>query len=122
LSSNHRAGEYFLAVKVETFEEEIQKAIATYEKYVVCLGYTPEEFAQGVRRLVAQALKVFENREPGLRHGFALNEFVTVIISQSETDRPYCGIYFNLFSPYTAQLRRKAKEQSSSSEPTAPTE
>jgi len=109
-------------VRVETFEEEIQKAIATYEKYVVCLGYTPEEFAQGIRRLVAQALKVFENREPGLRHGFALNEFVTVIISQSESDRPYCGIYFNLFSPYTARLRRKAKERPSSADSTPPEE
>ena len=35
------------------------------------------------------------------RHGIALDKFVTVILSQSdEEQRPMCGIYFNLHSPY----------------------
>ena len=46
----------------------------------------------------------FENRAPGLRHGLALDKHVTIILSESEGERPLCGIYFNLHSPY----RKKA--------------
>jgi hypothetical protein len=35
-----------------------------------------------------------------MRHGIALDKEVTVILSQSDHDRPLCGIYFNLHSPY----------------------
>jgi hypothetical protein len=35
-----------------------------------------------------------------MRHGIALDKFVTVILSQSDEERPMCGIYFNLHSPY----------------------
>jgi hypothetical protein len=38
-----------------------------------------------------------------LRHGIALDKHVTVILSQSDNDRPLCGIYFNLHSPYQRQ-------------------
>jgi hypothetical protein len=35
-----------------------------------------------------------------LRHGIALDKYMTVILSQSDGPRPFCGIYFNLHSPY----------------------
>jgi hypothetical protein len=35
-----------------------------------------------------------------MRHGIALDQDVTVILSQSDELRPLCGIYFNLHSPY----------------------
>lgn len=95
---------------VDTFKEEIEQAIQAYDKFIVCLGYSTEEFKQGVRRLVAQAIKVYENRGEGYRHGFALNEFITVILSQTEGDRPYCGIYFNLFSPYISKLKTQEEQ------------
>jgi hypothetical protein len=34
-----------------------------------------------------------------LRHGIALDKQVTIILSQTDNDRPLCGIYFNLHSP-----------------------
>ena len=35
-----------------------------------------------------------------MRHGIALDKEVTIILSQGDTERPLCGIYFNLHSPY----------------------
>ncbi len=35
-----------------------------------------------------------------MRHGIALDKEVTLILSQSDEERPLCGIYFNLHSPY----------------------
>jgi hypothetical protein len=40
------------------------------------------------------------SRGPQLRHGIALDNHVTIILSQSDGERPLCGIYFNLHSPY----------------------
>lgn len=97
-------------VTVEMFKDEIEHATQAYSRYVVCLSYPPDQFRESVRRLVARAIQVYQNREPGYRHGFAVNEFVTVILSQGEGDRPLCGIYFNLFSPYVEQLKKKAKD------------
>ena len=40
------------------------------------------------------------SRGPHLRHGIALDGQLTIILSQTEHERPLCGIYFNLHSPY----------------------
>jgi len=50
--------------------------------------------------LMTKAIKAYENRGAGLRHGIALDKQVTIILSQSDEERPLCGIYFNLHSPY----------------------
>ena len=39
--------------------------------------------------------------------GIALDRQVTVILSQTEGERPLCGIYFNLSSPYHRQRTSK---------------
>jgi hypothetical protein len=51
-----------------------------------------------------KAIRAYVSRGPHLRHGIALDKQVTIILSQTENDRPLCGIYFNLHSPY----KRKA--------------
>jgi len=61
---------------------------------------TPEDFLASLRSLLAKAIDAFENREPGLRHGIALDRQVTIILSESDGTRPLCGIYFNLHNPY----------------------
>jgi hypothetical protein len=71
-----------------------------YDKYVVCLNKTPDEFELALKSLLAKAIKAYESRGPDLRHGIALDPQITVILSQSDTARPLCGIYFNLHSPY----------------------
>ena len=71
-----------------------------YDKHVVCLDKTPDEFHASLLRLLEKAIKAFESRGPQLRHGIALDRQVTVILSQNESARPLCGIYFNLHSPY----------------------
>lgn len=85
---------------IDLFKREIAAAVRAYEKYVVCLDKTPEDFEASLVSLTQKAIKAYENRGVGLRHGIALDKHVTVILSQSDEPRPMCGIYFNLHSPY----------------------
>lgn len=87
-------------VTAETFKQEIAEAMKAYDRYVVCLGKTPDEFHTSLISLLNKAIKAYESRGPQLRHGIALDRQVTVILSQNEAPRPLCGIYFNLYSPY----------------------
>ena len=90
-------------VTVETFRPEITEAMKAYEKYVVCLDKTPEEFAASLMSLVNKAIEAYQGRGSQLRHGIALDKHLTVILSQNDAQRPLCGIYFNLHSPYQKQ-------------------
>jgi hypothetical protein len=90
-------------VTVDTFKEEMAQALKAYEMYVICIDKTPEEFQASLISLMIKAIKAFESRGPQLRHGIALDKFMTVILSQSDGPRPLCGIYFNLHSPYQKQ-------------------
>jgi hypothetical protein len=85
---------------VDTFQTEIDEAVRNYDRYVVCLQKSPEEFAVSLASLMQKAIRAFNTRGAGMRHGIALDKEVTVILSQSDDARPLCGIYFNLFSPY----------------------
>jgi hypothetical protein len=85
---------------VELFKPEMAEALRAYDKHIVCIEKTPEEFGDAVARLMDKAIKAFVDRDPSLRHGIALDKQITIILSQAGTDRPLCGIYFNLHSPY----------------------
>jgi hypothetical protein len=88
---------------VDTFKKEIAEAVKAYDLHVVCLHKSPEEFSTVLTSLMQKAIKAYESRGPGLRHGIALDKQVTVILSQSDDVTPLCGIYFNLHSPYQKQ-------------------
>ena len=85
---------------VDTFQREIDEAVKNYDRYVVCLDKTPEEFAASLVSLMKKAIRAFDSRGAGMRHGIALDKEITVILSQSDDPRPLCGIYFNLHTPY----------------------
>ena len=85
---------------IESFKREIVAAVKAYDKYVICIDKTLEDFETSLASLMAKAIKAYESRGAGLRHGIALDKEVTVILSQSDDARPMCGIYFNLHSPY----------------------
>jgi hypothetical protein len=87
-------------VTVDSFKSEIAEALQAFEKYIVCIDKTPEECQASLGSLMEKAIKAYQNRGPNLRHGIALDKQVTIILSQTETDKPLCGIYFNLSSPY----------------------
>lgn len=91
------------------FTEEIEEALRVYDKHVVCLEKTTEECRRAIVSLVNKALETYKNRAPGFRHGIALDKHITVIMSQSDGDRPLCGIYFNLHSPYQKKMRSKTE-------------
>jgi len=90
-------------VTVDTFRPELLEAMRTYDRYVICIDKTPDEFEASLISLLHKAIKAYESRGSQLRHGIALDKHVTVILSQNDTPRPLCGIYFNLHSPYQKQ-------------------
>lgn len=92
---------------VDTFQPEIDEAVRNYDRYVVCLHKTPEEFATSLASLVQKAIRAYDNRGAGMRHGIALDKDVTIILSQNDDPRPLCGIYFNLASPYQRDIQPK---------------
>jgi hypothetical protein len=85
------------------FKPEIAEAMRAYEKYVICINKTPDEFEAALTSLLNKAIKAYEGRGPDLRHGIALDKQITIILSQGDSRRPLCGIYFNLHSPYQRQ-------------------
>jgi hypothetical protein len=98
---------YADAVTVETFKQEIAEAMKAYEKYIICIDKSPPDFQASLVSLLHKAIKAYESRGPQLRHGIALDKQVTVILSQNDTPRPLCGIYFNLHSPYQKPVLSK---------------
>ncbi len=93
---------------VETFKPELAEAMRAYDKYIICIDKTPEDFEKSLVSLLQKAIKAYEGRGAQLRHGIALDKQVTIILSQSEGPRPLCGIYFNLHSPYQRQGAQKS--------------
>ena|SRR5690349_13817792 len=104
---------YVSPVTVDTFKHEIADALKAYDRFIVCLDKTPEECEASLRSLMEKAIKAYENRGPHLRHGIALDRQVTIILSQTDNDRPLCGIYFNLHSPYQKKASSKTAKASS---------
>ena len=89
-----------MELTVQTFESEIAEAMKSYERFIVCIDKTPDECRASLHSLMEKAIKIYLSRGPHLRHGIALDKQVTIILSQTENERPLCGIYFNLHSPY----------------------
>jgi hypothetical protein len=96
---------------VETFQAEIAEALKAYDKHIVCIDKIPEECKDALLSLMDKAIRAYLSRGPHLRHGIALDKQVTIILSQTENERPLCGIYFNLHSPYKKKPAAKAKKE-----------
>ena len=96
---------------VETFQGEILEALKNYDRFIVCIDKTPEDCKSAVVSLMDKAIRAYVSRGPHLRHGIALDKQVTIILSQTEQERPLCGIYFNLHSPYKKKAAAKAKKE-----------
>ncbi|MES1180379.1 MAG: hypothetical protein ABUL66_00800, partial [Verrucomicrobiota bacterium] len=61
---------------VDTFRREIDAAVKNYDRHVVCLQKTPDEFEAALQSLLQKAIKAYETRAAGLRHGIALDKEV----------------------------------------------
>jgi hypothetical protein len=94
------------------FQNEIDAALASFDKYVICIDKTPEDCESSLRSLMQKAIKAYNNRGEGMRHGIALDNQITIILSQANEEVPLCGIYFNLHSPYKKPAKKKAKKKS----------
>ena len=95
---------------VEIFKLEIDEALKHYEKHIVCIDKPPDDCQESVVRLMDKAIKAYLNRGPHLRHGIALDRQLTIILSQTDGERPLCGIYFNLHSPYQKKHAHKKSD------------
>lgn len=104
------------------FKKEIGAAVKAYDKFIVCLEKSPEEFEAALASLMVKAIKAYEGRGAGMRHGIALDKQVTIILSQADGARPLCGIYFNLHSPYQKNALPKTVKAvgNTPDEPTGP--
>lgn len=110
-----------MGLTINQFRNEIETALAVYDKYVVCLEKTPDECRESLESLTKRAIDVFENRGPNLRHGIALDKHVTVMLSQTHREIPLCAIYFNLCSPYHKE-KAMAEKTSQGTPPDAETQ
>jgi len=99
-----------MELTIETFEVEIVEALQAFEKHIICIDKTPEECRDALVSLMDKAIRAYLSRGPFLRHGIALDKQLTIILSQTEHERPLCGIYFNLHSPYKRKATVKSKE------------
>jgi hypothetical protein len=99
-----------MELTIETFQSEIAEAMRAYDKHIVCIDKTPEECKATLLSLMDKAIRAYLSRGPHLRHGIALDKQVTIILSQTENERPLCGIYFNLHSPYKKKASVKSKK------------
>ncbi len=95
---------------VEMFKLELLEALKHYEKHIVCIDKTPDECQESMTRLMEKAIKAYLNRGPHLRHGIALDRQLTIILSQTDGERPLCGVYFNLHSPYQKRPTHKKSD------------
>jgi hypothetical protein len=100
-----------MELTVETFQAEIVEALRSYDKHIVCINKTPEDCNAALISLMDKAIRAYVSRGPYLRHGIALDKEVTIILSQTENERPLCGIYFNLHSPYKKKAAVKTKKE-----------
>ena len=80
-------------------------------RFIVCIDKTPEDCKGTLVSLMDKAIRAYVSRGPHLRHGIALDKQVTIILSQTEQERPLCGIYFNLHSPYKKKPAARAKKE-----------
>ena len=100
-----------MELNVETFQAEIVEALRAYDRHIVCIDKTPEDCKAALVSLMDKAIRAYISRGPHLRHGIALDKQVTIILSQTENERPLCGIYFNLHSPYKKKAAAKTKKE-----------
>ena len=100
-----------MELTVESFQGEILEALKVYDKFIVCIDKTPEDCKDALVSLMDKAIRAYVSRGPHLRHGIALDKQVTIILSQTDHDRPLCGIYFNLHSPYKKKSAAKVKKE-----------
>jgi len=100
-----------IGANASTVRSEIEEALRAYDKYIICIHKTPDEFEASVLSLVNKAIRAFEDRGPHMRHGIALDRHITVILSQTaDSEIPLCGIYFNLHSPYSKKMTGKPEK------------
>src|SRR5688500_15332290 len=94
---------------VENFKQEIQDAVKVYDKHIVCLDKCTQDCEASLVSLMEKGINAYNSRGAGQRHGIALDKQITIILSQTDSERPLCGIYFNLFTPYRKkEEKRKA--------------
>ena len=95
----------------DMFTEEIAAAVKSYDKHIVCLDKTPDDCQVALESLLVKAIRAYETRGEGMRHGIALDNHVTSFLSQLDgVPLSMCCIYFFLHSLYKMKPQPPAPE------------
>ena len=54
-----------MELTIETFRQEIDAAMRSYDHHVVCVFKTPDDCLEAIDRLMLKAIKAYENRRNG---------------------------------------------------------
>jgi len=93
----------------ECFAKQACEAFTNYNKYVICLNKTNEQFTKSLISLLTKAIKAY-NERGDKKNGIALDKFMTVTLTENEKEElPTINIYFNLYSDYAKKQNKKAK-------------
>ena len=95
-----------MKISPEDFTQEIAEALLNYDKYLICLNKTLDEYAATLQSLIQKAVKAYEDRGDK-KNGIALDKFVTVTITENGDEKPIINIYFNLYSSYVSAMHGK---------------
>ena len=53
---------------VDAFKRELAEAVKNYDRFIICLQKTPDEFEAALQSLLQKAIKAYETRVAGMRH------------------------------------------------------
>ena len=54
-----------MGLAIEDFQHEVAGAVKNYDKFIVCVEKTPDEFLKSLQSLMGKAIAAFENRARG---------------------------------------------------------
>lgn len=101
-----------MPLDIRQFLPEHDIAWHSFERHIVCLELTPPDYHKLIEQLLLKAIDQYEKLPPDRRHAVALDNSITVILTKTaDPDKPLCGIYFNLHSPYSIQTRNRKKRE-----------
>lgn len=95
-----------MKISPEDFTQEMAEALLNYDKYLICLNKTLDEYAATLQSLTQKVIKAYEDRGDK-KSGIALDKFVTVTLTENGDEKPIINIYFNLYSFYASTMQNK---------------
>ena len=92
-------------LKTGTFRQEIEAAMKSYDRHIVCLFKTPDECLDAIERLLLKAIKAYENRAEGAMALHWTKRSPSCLANQMKKDHFALSIL-----TYTARITAKTED------------